>query len=154
MHLFPFSNSVSRPSAFAEIVDRIPADAEIMYVSNRTAYCAVIEPIHSITHGPPHRILDRTNMGVPAGCEALAPRLEQLRPALCVFGHIHEARGAVIREWEDDGSGRRKRTVYVNAATQAGRRDRDKDVSCFESFLDIDGLLILLPLVLVQKTGW
>lgn len=92
-------------------------------------------------------------MGVFAGCEALAPRLEQLRPALCVFGHIHEARGAVIREWEDDGSGRRKRTVYVNAATQAGRHNRDKDVSRLESFLDIDGLLILLPLVLVQKTG-
>jgi len=68
-------------------------------------------------------------MGVFAGCEALAPRLEQLRPALCVFGHIHEARGAVIREWEDDGSGRRKRTVYVNAAVQAGQRNRDKEVS-------------------------
>jgi len=77
-------------------------------------------------------------MGVFAGCEALAPRIEQLRPALCVFGHIHEARGAVIREWEDDGSGRRKRTVYVNAAVQAGRRDRHKEVSRLESFLDVD----------------
>ena len=93
-------------------------------------------------------------MGIFAGCKALAPRLEQLRPALCVFGHIHEARGAVIREWEDDGSGRRKRTVYVNAAAQAGRRNKDKDVSHLESFLDIDGPLILLPLVLVQKPGW
>ena len=93
-----------------------------------------------MTHGPPHRILDRTNRGVFAGCEALAPKLEQLRPALCVFGHIHEARGAVIKEWEDDGSGRRKRTVYVNAAVQVGRRDRDKEVSRVESFLlYIDG---------------
>lgn len=88
-----------------------------------------------MTHGPPHRILDKTYMGVFAGCEALAPRLEQLRPALCVFGHIHEARGAVIREWEDDGSGRRKRTVYVNAAVQAGRDDRDKEVGRPKSFL-------------------
>ena len=92
-----------------------------------------------MTHGPPHRILDRTIRGVFAGCEALTPRLEQLRPALCVFGHIHEARGAVIKEWEDDGSGRRKRTVYVNAAVQVSRRDRDKKVSRLESFLDIDG---------------
>ena len=106
---------------------------------NHTTYCAVVESIHSMTHGPPHRILDRTNMGTPAGCEALAPRLEQIRPALCVFGHIHEARGAVIKEWEDDGTGRRKRTVYVNAAVQAGRPNRSKEVSRLESLLDING---------------
>ena len=107
-----------------------------------------------MTHGPPHRILDRINMGVFVGCEALAPRLEQIRPALCVFGHIHEARGAVIREWEDDGTGRRRRTVYVNAAVQAGHPNRSKEVSRLESLLDIGrDPLTLLPLVHVQETG-
>lgn len=106
-----------------------------------------------MTHGPPHRILDRTIMGVFAGCEALAPRLEQLRPALCVFGHIHEARGAVIREWEDDDSGRRKRTVYVNAAVQGTQNHRDKEVGHFVSFLDVEDIADLTP-VHVQKSRW
>jgi len=93
-----------------------------------------------MTHGPPHRILDRTVMGVFVGCEALAPRLEQLRPALCVFGHIHEARGAVIKEWEDDDSGRRKRTVYVNAAVQASRNHRNQEVGPIVSFFDVEDI--------------
>ena len=81
-------------------------------------------------------------MGVFAGCEALAPRLEQIRPALCVFGHIHEARGAFIREWEDDG----KRTVYVNAAVQAGSyNNRDKEVGRLGSFLDVGDIADLTP---------
>jgi hypothetical protein len=93
-----------------------------------------------MTHGPPHRVLDRTKGGIFVGCEALAPRLEQLRPALCVFGHIHESRGAVIKEWEDDDSGRRKRTVYVNAAVQPGWQDKDKEVGPLESFLDVEDI--------------
>ena len=56
--------------------------------------------------------------------------MERVRPAIHVFGHIHEARGAIVKEWPDpdeavagdDGAAeqRRKRryTVYVNAAVQ------------------------------------
>jgi len=74
--------------------------------------------ISRITHGPPHDVLDKTTGNASVGCYALAARLEEIRPALSVFGHIHKDRGAVIKEWGDDGSGRRKSTVYVNAATQ------------------------------------
>jgi hypothetical protein len=106
-----------------------------------------------MTHGPPHRILDQTIRGDFAGCEALAPRLEQHRPALCVFGHIHESRGAVIREWEDDGSGRRKRTVYVNAAVQAVWKDRNKEVGPLELILDVAERSDSSSPVYIQKTG-
>jgi hypothetical protein len=71
-----------------------------------------------VTHGPPREILDKTVGGANVGCDALAARLEELRPALSVYGHIHKDRGAVVKQWDDDGSGRRKSTVYVNAATQ------------------------------------
>lgn len=76
--------------------------------------------IFRITHGPPLEILDRTIGGTHVGCYALAARLEEIRPALSVFGHIHRDRGAIIKQWDDDGSGKRKSTVYVNAATQVG----------------------------------
>jgi len=59
-----------------------------------------------VTHGPPHKILDRTAHGDHAGCEALAERVAELKPQLHVFGHIHEGYG--IR---DDGP-----TRYVNAS--------------------------------------
>ena len=71
-----------------------------------------------ITHGPPHETLDKTIGSTNVGCYALATRLEEIRPALSIFGHIHKDRGAIIKYWDDDGSGRRKSTVYVNAATQ------------------------------------
>ena len=81
--------------------------------------------ISRITHGPPHGILDKTIGGANVGCFALAARLEEIRPALSVFGHIHKDRGAIIKQWDDDGSGRRKSTVYVNAATQvSGKKYR------------------------------
>lgn len=51
-----------------------------------------------ITHGPPFGILDRTAHGERVGCEDLALRIEQVRPRLHVFGHIHEAYGHVQRD--------------------------------------------------------
>ena len=56
---------------------------------------------HSLTHGPPHNILDETGPGNRAGCKALASRLPQLQPRLHIFGHIHEAHGAYIHTWDD-----------------------------------------------------
>lgn len=48
-----------------------------------------------VTHGPPHRVLDRTTRGALAGCEVLWRRLTEMPapPRLHVFGHIHEAAG-------------------------------------------------------------
>ncbi|KAG1791733.1 Metallo-dependent phosphatase-like protein [Suillus plorans] len=54
-----------------------------------------------LTHGPPHNILDKTFTNVNAGCPALLAHLSKMRgpPLLHVFGHIHEARGAVRHSW-------------------------------------------------------
>jgi Icc-related predicted phosphoesterase len=52
-----------------------------------------------VVHGPPHGYGD----GVPerggvrhAGCPLLLKRIEEIKPRLVVFGHIHEGRG----EWQ------------------------------------------------------
>jgi len=73
-----------------------------------------------ITHGPPHKILDRvwhkwdiaTNRPIKShgyrhtGCEMLAKRIEVVKPQMHVCGHIHCDRGIKIK----DG------ITYVNAA--------------------------------------
>ena len=45
-----------------------------------------------ITHGPPRGFGDGTRSG-RAGCEALLEALARVRPALHLFGHIHEGGG-------------------------------------------------------------
>lgn len=60
-----------------------------------------------LTHGPPMGVLDRTSRGEAVGCEALAEAIARLRPALHVFGHIHESAGELTR----DG------TRFVNASS-------------------------------------
>lgn len=51
-----------------------------------------------------------------AGCPSLLAHLRQMTnpPLLHVFGHIHEARGALVHSWSQGG----KDTVMVNAANQ------------------------------------
>ena len=46
-----------------------------------------------ITHGPPFGILDETPGGDFAGCEELRKKVEEIRPRLHVFGHIHSGYG-------------------------------------------------------------
>ncbi|KAF7439762.1 hypothetical protein PC9H_000098 [Pleurotus ostreatus] len=53
-----------------------------------------------LTHGPPYKVFDRVKLGDNVGCQVLARRLPQLRPRLHVFGHIHEAHGAQIVDWD------------------------------------------------------
>lgn len=55
-----------------------------------------------VTHGPPFGVLDHPD-GVRAsvGCELLRDRVDELRPPLHLFGHIHgsygtERRGATL----------------------------------------------------------
>ncbi|EPQ58253.1 Metallo-dependent phosphatase [Gloeophyllum trabeum ATCC 11539] len=69
-----------------------------------------------LTHTPPYRVLDRTRKGKHAGCPRLAARIKTL-PAcrLHVFGHIHEAHGAVVAK-DPTTTGR----VSVNAAVASG----------------------------------
>lgn len=60
-----------------------------------------------ITHGPPFGIRD--NIGqIGLGCYLLKRRIEQLKPILSVFGHIHGGAGGYI---DKDG------TMFVNAST-------------------------------------
>ncbi|HLX52958.1 MAG TPA: metallophosphatase domain-containing protein [Aquella sp.] len=60
-----------------------------------------------INHGPAYGILDLTARdGTNVGCSALAERVKEIKPKLCVVGHIHEAYGTkIIGE-----------TTYVNAS--------------------------------------
>jgi len=61
-----------------------------------------------VTHGPPAGVRDRTSARdrTHAGCVDLRDAVERIRPALHVFGHIHEGYGVE----------RRDNTLFVNAA--------------------------------------
>ena len=59
-----------------------------------------------ITHGPPHKILDKTNHNAFAGCEELSLAVKRIKPKFHIFGHIHEAYGT----YSDSD------TKYINAS--------------------------------------
>ena len=59
-----------------------------------------------VTHGPPRGRHDWTIYGNLAGCADLRARVDEIRPKLHIFGHIHESYG----ESEHDG------TRFVNAS--------------------------------------
>lgn len=60
-----------------------------------------------ITHGPAHGVLDFTPRNERVGCEVLRFRVEQFKPLIHVFGHIHGAYGSQLL-----GD-----TLFVNAST-------------------------------------
>ena len=71
-----------------------------------------------VTHTPPFEILDhlaprfqRIDGKANAGCPLLRKRIEEVKPKVVSFGHIHEAYGIYppISEGEVE-------TVYVNAS--------------------------------------
>lgn len=50
-----------------------------------------------ITHGPPQEILDFTlPLYIPKGCASLRVYVENIKPVLHIFGHIHEAYGTTV----------------------------------------------------------
>lgn len=60
-----------------------------------------------ITHSPPYGIMDDTPMtGGSVGCEKLLERLAIVKPKIHIFGHIHSARSAMVKNG----------TVFVNAS--------------------------------------
>lgn len=65
-----------------------------------------------LTHGPPLGIKDVTVRGEAVGCADLLERVQQVRPKLHVFGHIHEAAGVFQTE----------HTLFVNACAGPGGR--------------------------------
>lgn len=60
-----------------------------------------------VTHGPPAGIGDRCSVDRREGCADLLLRVKAVRPALHLFGHIHEDGGA----WDVDG------TLFANVTT-------------------------------------
>lgn len=60
-----------------------------------------------VTHGPPYGILDRVvRDGSPVGCRNLMRTVQEIRPKIHVFGHIHEGYGDTTIEG----------VRYINAA--------------------------------------
>ena len=60
-----------------------------------------------ITHGPAFGILDECYDGVKVGCEALLEVIENIKPKIHAFGHIHEEYG--VHEYNG--------TIFVNACS-------------------------------------
>ncbi|KAI1657006.1 Metallo-dependent phosphatase [Daldinia decipiens] len=58
----------------------------------------------SITHGPPHGIMDLTDSRRRAGCPQLFGAVARARPKLHCFGHIHEGWGAKLVTWREKTS--------------------------------------------------
>jgi len=48
-----------------------------------------------ITHTPPKEILDQSSRGHSLGCEELSKRIEEVKPQVNVFGHIHNSYGQI-----------------------------------------------------------
>ncbi|MBM4320430.1 MAG: hypothetical protein FJ125_10835 [Deltaproteobacteria bacterium] len=65
-----------------------------------------------VTHGPPAGFGDRAWRGRSTGCSSLRARVDELRPKLHLFGHIHEDGGV----WEAGG------TLYANVTVWEGER--------------------------------
>lgn len=84
-HAF-FANDKALQAAW----DKIPDDVDVL-----------------MTHTPPAGILDVSSTGLKLGCQHLADRLEDLKPRLHCFGHVHGSRGfRIIGE-----------TTYLNATS-------------------------------------
>lgn len=96
--------NLPRGEKLKEKWDMIPVDVDIL-----------------ITHSPPFGKLDFVNYDrVNVGCEELLKRIEEVRPKINVFGHIHEGFGYVF-----DGY-----THFINASVLNERYEfRNKPVN-------------------------
>jgi hypothetical protein len=65
-----------------------------------------------ITHDPPYDILDTSFFGSSAGAPELREIVDSIKPALHVFGHIHESAGVI----------KYRGTIFVNAALPEFRK--------------------------------
>jgi Icc-related predicted phosphoesterase len=71
-------------------------DSEEAFLEER--YAAVGDDTDVLlVHGPPRGFGDLTYRDQRVGSSALLRLVDRVRPALCVFGHIHEARGSWTR---------------------------------------------------------
>lgn len=75
-----------------------------------------------ISHGPPHKILDRVPGGRFVGCPYHGEAIERLKPDVAIFGHIHLCGG---QEFHKDG------TSYYNVAV------------CDERYIPSNGIKVI-----------
>lgn len=96
--------NLPRGEKIKEKWDMIPADTDIL-----------------ITHGPPLGKLDYVKYSYEnVGCEELMKRVEEIKPKIHLYGHIHEGRNIVY----SDG------TLFINAAVLNGRYEyRNKPIT-------------------------
>jgi Icc-related predicted phosphoesterase len=83
-YFFGMAFNKKRGEAIREVWQEIPLKTDVL-----------------LTHGPPAGILDQN-----LGCEDLKTRIEKVKPALHIFGHIHEGYGKTETP----------ATVFINAA--------------------------------------
>jgi Icc-related predicted phosphoesterase len=81
--------SVANEEILAKKFAKIPPDTDIL-----------------VTHTPPWGILDSDGHMNRYGSEALRARIDEIKPSIHVFGHIHEASGTLVHD------GR----LFINAA--------------------------------------
>ena len=79
-----------------------------------------------VTHGPPAGIGDRSPWAKRGGCADLRARVQQARPRLHLFGHIHTDGGA----WTIDG------TTFANVTTWECERPA--------TVVDLDGVVTIV----------
>jgi len=60
-----------------------------------------------ITHGPPYGLGDLTARGYSTGCQDLLEVIDQIKPKLHIFGHIHEGYGMTSN----------RDTTFINASS-------------------------------------
>jgi predicted phosphodiesterase len=69
-----------------------------------------------MSHSPPRGFLDEAHGNRHVGCDHFLAALKRVKPAVAVFGHIHEARGTKTVTWDDGSS-----TLLCNAANYSHR---------------------------------
>lgn len=74
---FDWAFNLPRGNELASKWEMIPNDTDVL-----------------ITHGPPEHVLDRTRLGEYVGCADLLCRVNEIKPKIHAFGHIHEGYGS------------------------------------------------------------
>ena len=87
---FDWAFNASRGEEIRQYWDKIPTGIDVL-----------------ITHGPPFKLGDQTDIGEHVGCLDLLDAIERVKPKLHVFGHIHEGYGVTSANG----------TTFVNAST-------------------------------------
>ncbi|KZT40977.1 Metallo-dependent phosphatase [Sistotremastrum suecicum HHB10207 ss-3] len=76
-----------------------------------------------ITHTPPYNMLDDVQYAgrvVHPGCKDLWERVQDVRPRVHVFGHIHLPHGVLLHQWPGStpDTAQYQETLFINAANQ------------------------------------